>query len=81
MTEEKFTHWIESIFATEEHEIDCHQLQGYLPAFVEGELDGEPTPHASVVKAHLKQCPDCHEVYEGLILVVKTELDTPVVGD
>lgn len=81
MTEEKFTHWIENVFATQEHEIDCQQLQGYLPAFVDGELNDELSPQSTIVKTHLQQCPDCTEIYEGLILVVKAELDTPVVGD
>ncbi len=68
-----FTRWIETIFETQEHELDCKQFQNYLPAFVETEAKGERLAHTAVLLAHLHQCPDCEEIYQGLLFVVKTE--------
>lgn len=72
-----FFHWIEILYATQEHEIDCKQFQNYLPAFVEAELSQLPLPHTAVLKSHLQQCPDCHEIYHGLRLVVMAEAIEP----
>lgn len=77
MTQKEFTHWIETIFATQDHEIDCKQFQNYLPAFVEAEWQYAPLPHTAVLTTHLRHCPDCQEIYDGLRLVVETELREP----
>lgn len=74
LEQKTFTRWIETIFETHEHEIDCKQFQSYLPAFVEAEVNGEPLSHTAVLVNHLHQCRDCQEIYQGLFFVVKTEL-------
>ncbi len=74
MEQKAFTRWIETTFETQEHEIDCKQFQNYLPAFVEAEANGERLAHTAVLLAHLHQCPDCQEIYQGLSFVVKVEL-------
>lgn len=73
MTQELFARWIENLFATQEHEIDCRQFQNHLPAFVESELSKSRLPHTAVLSTHLQQCPDCHEIYQGLLLVAVAE--------
>jgi hypothetical protein len=75
LEQKAFTRWIETIFETQEHEIDCKQFQSYLPAFVEAEVKGERLPHTAVLVAHLHQCPDCEEIYQGLLFVVRPEMD------
>ncbi|HRQ39184.1 MAG TPA: hypothetical protein PLD25_14850 [Chloroflexota bacterium] len=74
MEQKTFTRWIETIFETQENEIDCKQFQSYLPAFIEAEVKGEPLSYTAVLTAHLHQCPDCQEIYQGLLYVVKAEL-------
>lgn len=77
MAEETFTRWIEQVYTTEEHEIDCKQLQNFLPAFVDAEVAGERLPQTAVIQTHLQHCPDCQEIYEGLRLVVRAEEERP----
>ena len=77
LAEETFTRWIKQIYTTEEHEIDCKQLQNFLPAFVDAEVEGERLPHTAVIQTHLQRCPDCQEIYEGLNLVVRAEAELP----
>jgi predicted anti-sigma-YlaC factor YlaD len=68
------TQWLERIYATAESEIDCEQLQAALPAYVDLELVGQdPAARFPQVKAHLAQCPDCAEEYEGLRKVAELE--------
>lgn len=74
LEQKTFTRWIETLFETQEHEIDCKQFQSYLPAFVEAEVMGERLGHTAVLTTHLHQCPDCEEIYQGLLFVVKAEL-------
>jgi len=73
LKEKTFAHWIEHIFETQEHEIDCKQFQNYLPSFVEAELAGIPLSHTAVLATHLHPCPDCREVYAGLIFIMRHE--------
>ncbi len=77
LAEETFTRWIEQIYTTEEHEIDCKQLQNFLPAFVDAEVNRERLPHTAVIRTHLQHCPDCQEIYEGLNLVIRAEAELP----
>ena len=74
MNQENFTNWIENIYTTEENELDCNQTQAYLPAYVEAQVSNHPRPsHASMLQAHLAQCPDCTEIYVGLQHVLMAE--------
>jgi len=66
--------WLEQIYATAEAEIDCEQLQAIVPAYVEFELaGGDPLARFPQVLAHLVQCRDCGEEYEGLRNVADLE--------
>ncbi len=70
----RFLQWLERIYATAETEMDCEQLQVILPAYVDWEIAGrDPAARLSQVKAHLAQCPDCAEEYEGLRKVAELE--------
>ncbi len=80
MTVTSITHWIETIYKTQEHEIDCNQFVKYLPAFVEAELKETPLPHTAVLTTHLHQCPDCNEIYQGLRLVMTETEETVSLG-
>ena len=73
MTQELFVRWIEKLYTTQEHEVDCRQFQNFLPAFVEAELNDTPLPHTAVLMSHLQHCPDCNEIYQGLSLVLQAE--------
>lgn len=69
-----FLHWLNQIYATTETEIDCDDLQTFLPAYVDFEVAGaDPGSRLTQVKAHLAQCPNCAEVYQGLRAVAKLE--------
>jgi len=69
-----FIQWLERIYATAETEVDCEQLQAILPAYVEFEIaGGDPLTHFPQALAHLGQCPDCAEEYEGLRKVAGLE--------
>ena len=69
-----FAQWLERIYATAEAEIDCAQLQVLLPAYVDFEIaGGDPGVPFQQARAHLAQCPDCAEEYEGLRKVAGLE--------
>lgn len=81
LTQKTFTHWIETVYTTQEHEIDCKQFQNYLPALVEAELNQTPLPHTAILNTHLRQCPDCTEIHHGLHLVMAVEDVTAFTSD
>ncbi len=69
-----FLHWLDQIYSTTTTEIDCDQLQLLLPAYVDFDVAGDdPGDRLPQVKAHLAQCPDCAEEYEGLRAVAELE--------
>jgi predicted anti-sigma-YlaC factor YlaD len=69
-----FLHWLDQLYNTAATEIDCDQLQAFLPAYVDFEAAGnDPASRLPQVKAHLAQCPDCAEEYEGLRVVARLE--------
>jgi hypothetical protein len=74
---ERILRWLEQVYATSEAEIDCARLQELLPAYVELAIaDGDGAEWAervAQVQAHLAQCPDCAEEYEGLRAVAALE--------
>ena len=67
----EFRNWISRIYTTTEGEPDCDTIQSLLPFSVEMSLSGKPLP--AEFEAHLNQCPDCLEVYEGLRFVAAAE--------
>lgn len=74
MAHNRFLKWLHRIYATDDGELDCDHLQSILPAYVEFELAGnDPAARYPQAKAHLAQCPDCAEEYEGLRAVAVLE--------
>jgi hypothetical protein len=73
---EQFFRWLDQIYATTEGEFDCERFQALLPAYVECEVGGQaPAERYPGASAHLAQCPDCAEEYEGLRLVARLEAE------
>jgi anti-sigma factor RsiW len=77
LAHDRLLKWLNQVYTTTEAEIDCDQLQAMLPAYVEFELSGsdgaEAEERAAKVRAHLAQCPDCAEEYQGLKAAVALE--------
>jgi hypothetical protein len=71
----EFRKSVSRIYATQPIEPDCQETQATLPAFVEAEFSGTGLASIAVdVEAHLFQCPDCMETYQGLrYLIALTE--------
>ena len=77
MNDKDFERWIGRIFNTTDNEPDCKQVQEFLPAFVEAQLNGAlpATTFPAELHIHLEQCPDCNETYEGLRFLVEQEAE------
>jgi predicted anti-sigma-YlaC factor YlaD len=75
LNQEQFLHWLNQVYSTREAELDCTQLQELLPAYVDFEVTGGKPPEGFLaeVRAHLAQCPDCAEEYQGLLAVARLE--------
>lgn len=74
MNPKEFRKSVSRIYATQPNEPDCQETQASLPAFVEAELNGTRLDSLVVdVEAHLFQCPDCMETYQGLRYLVTLE--------
>lgn len=72
---EHLAHALDLIFATTEDEPACDELQAYLAEYVEFEMaGGDPAVHFPAAAAHLLQCADCAEDYEGLLEVSRLEV-------
>lgn len=69
-----FRGWIRKIYATRDGELDCNELQEIIPQYVDMEVD-EKGAEAKFpqVKHHLKQCPDCYDLYVTLRDVARLE--------
>ncbi len=74
LKEERISHLISRVYATEDVELGCDQVQSLLPWFVEADVDGADASESSPVRAHLEQCPDCEATYQGLRAVLEAEL-------
>lgn len=80
MTPKEFADWIDRVYATENDELDCYQVQAALPAIAEAEVKDTQVDPVIVqrVQDHLHQCADCTEVYDGLKYVLAHDpADTP----
>lgn len=74
MDRKQFVRWLDRIYSTCDTEIDCERLQAFLAAYADFEIAGDdPGAHLPQAKAHLAQCPDCAEEYEGLRRVAELE--------
>lgn len=71
METDRFSHFISRVFTTETLELDCSQVQTFLPAFVEAELAAADVGAVgAAMHTHFHQCPDCAESYQALAYVV-----------
>jgi hypothetical protein len=63
----RFEHWLQNIYHTQEEEISCSECFDSVSQYVEVELSGE---NAAIkmpqLRQHLDQCPACREEYETL---------------
>lgn len=78
MKREEFKQLILSIFAAKDEEILCSEFFGLLPRFVDLQLSGQDLPTVlPEVSHHLRQCPECDEVYQALLYVARSEQSPP----
>lgn len=76
MAHKRLIRWLEQIYATADSELSCDQLQAMLPLYVELEVAGQlDRARFSQIRAHLRQCSDCAQEYEGLRSVVELEAE------
>lgn len=68
MKPEAFRQLVESIFDAKEEELLCSDFFALLPRFVDVRLGGGDADRAFPdVSHHLRQCPECDEVYRGVL--------------
>lgn len=74
MNRAKFQQLIRSIFAVKDQEMLCSEFFDNLPRFVDLRIAGEDADKLfPEVTHHLKQCPECNEVYQALLQAVQPE--------
>ena len=75
MKRDKFGRLIDTIFAAKAgEEMSCSDYFDLLPRYAEIEALGEDAAaRLPDVRHHMHQCPECEEVYLGLLEVVRAE--------
>lgn len=75
MKRTEFGRLIDTIFAAKAgEELSCSDYFERLPRYAELEAAGEDAAaHLPDVRHHMHQCPECEEVYLGLLEVVRAE--------
>lgn len=69
-----FRRWVRQVCATHDVELDCNELFGTLPPYVDLEISGQQADERFPnVKHHLEQCADCYDLYLTLRDVVLLE--------
>jgi len=66
LTNDQISHLISRVYATEEAELDCDEVQELLPAYVEGLGVDDKFSAVEVIHTHLLQCGDCNETFLAL---------------
>lgn len=74
--EEHISHLISRVFATEEEEPACDQVQTLLPEYVDALVNRQPYASIESIEVHLVQCSDCRESFEALHRLVTLEQET-----
>jgi hypothetical protein len=70
MRREQFSQMIRRIFATKADELVCTECLEHLPRVVDLQVSGrDPVARLPTVMQHLRQCPECEEVYRALLAV------------
>lgn len=74
MKQKDFTRLIDTVFAVKSEEIVCTEYFDELPRYADLEMAGEDAARLlPAVKQHMHQCPECEEVYLGLLEMVKKD--------
>jgi predicted anti-sigma-YlaC factor YlaD len=61
---EWFRKWVRQIYTTQDEELDCDGCFEAIPEYVDMEVAGEKTnPRFPEVELHLRQCPQCYDLY------------------
>jgi hypothetical protein len=75
MKREKFGRLLDTVFAAKAgEEMSCSDYFDQLPRYAELECSGEDAAaRLPEVRHHMHQCPECEEVYLGLLEVLAAE--------
>ena len=74
MNDPSFDTTIKRLLGPAGEEILCEECFEALDVYVESELKGEPADeHVPGMRAHLEGCPACHEEYESLRELLRSE--------
>ena len=74
MTKPVWQTLLKSALETEEYEIDCQECYDLLDEYTDLLIAGAaPCKVMHLVKQHLKHCPDCTQLFEGLISIIGTD--------
>jgi hypothetical protein len=72
MKQKDFARLIDTVFAVKGEEMACSDYFDELPCYVDLEVAGEDAAALlPEIKHHMHQCPECEEVYLGLLKLVK----------
>ena len=72
MKNKDFARLVDTIFAVKAEEMECSDYFDELPRYVDLEVAGEDAGSLlPEVKHHMHQCPECEEVYQALLKLVK----------
>ncbi|UCC65523.1 MAG: hypothetical protein JSV36_10945 [Anaerolineae bacterium] len=73
-TDDKLERMLHGILSAQEDEADCNECFEQLDKFVEMVQTGtDPAEILPRVEAHLSWCGDCHEEYQALLAILKSE--------
>lgn len=65
---------LKSALETQENEISCSECYDQLDEYADMLMAGTPpTEVMELVKLHLKHCPGCTTVFEGLLTIISSE--------
>jgi len=75
MKQKEFARLLDTIFAAKSgEEMSCTDYFDSLPRYAELEASGvDAAATLPEVRHHMHQCPECEEVYLGLLALVRTE--------
>jgi hypothetical protein len=72
--DDKLERMLHGILSAQEDEADCNECFEELDKFVEMVQAGtDPAEILPRVEAHLSWCGDCHEEYQALLAILKSE--------
>jgi hypothetical protein len=66
LTNDQISHLVSRVYATEQTELDCDEVQELLPAYVEALAVDSKYAALEAIQTHLLQCSDCNESFTAL---------------